>query len=501
MPNRWLTSRRAVLLGITLWIHLTASGGLEIYDADVRLRTAVSWVEGRGGDLGPQAAWSGTAVGRGGAVYAFYGPLQSVAMVPGVLIARVASSDPQRQREVAAFFFSTVALPAIAWMVLWALGKALDAFGFTDAEGNWALVGAGLGCIFFHYARLAQEESLAALGYALWLWGAAELASRRDRGLVLAVLGASVALATRWSSGPTLAVLAVGTAVLLVRGRALPRPGTLAAAVGIGAGTLLALGAFNAARFGSPLETGYGLFFRHSGEPLFSAASAPEHFAALLVSPYKGLLWYSPLLALALVPPSRLRVVGWTALAAVAVTCAFVATYTYWGGGLAWGPRLVVAPTVLLTPALASALRWRPARALVPAAVMLQLLSVTLPDAQAEFLHDRVPGCGTWSVGCAPWTTRLTSGMRAFSEAALPPAAGLPASSSAAVSTGPEALLETSDLRALAWWPIRGALRAHRWPLALGWAVMLVLAAVATSLVVSALGDRRKDVVGPATTW
>jgi hypothetical protein len=98
---------------------------------------------------------------------------------------------------------------------------------------------------------------------------------------------------------------------------------------------------WNWARFGSPLATGHH-------ETVFGYAvwlGAP----GLLVSPGKGLLWYSPtILLLALAGPPFARRFPALSVGIAALFVSFVLLYadvTYWHGDPAWGPRYIY-PTI-----------------------------------------------------------------------------------------------------------------------------------------------------------
>ncbi|KAB2960950.1 MAG: hypothetical protein F9K18_10925, partial [Thermoanaerobaculia bacterium] len=103
---------------------------------------------------------------------------------------------------------------------------------------------------------------------------------------------------------------------------------------------LAAAAGYNAVRFGSPFETGYGEEATRFTTPLGLG------LAGLLVSPGKGLIWYAPPLLLALF---GLRALGRRRPEVVALLLAMSvgplllsSAYYQWHGGGAWGPRLLV---------------------------------------------------------------------------------------------------------------------------------------------------------------
>ncbi|MEM7132171.1 MAG: hypothetical protein AAF702_38045 [Chloroflexota bacterium] len=104
---------------------------------------------------------------------------------------------------------------------------------------------------------------------------------------------------------------------------------------------LIILLAYNQMRFGNPLETGYH-FERGEGftTPIL------DGLWGLILSPYRGLFWHTPLFFLslvALVPFWRRH--PWEAgvISAMSVTLiTLYSTWWMWWGGFAWGPRFLV---------------------------------------------------------------------------------------------------------------------------------------------------------------
>ena len=163
---------------------------------------------------------------------------------------------------------------------------------------------------------------------------------------------------------------------------ALPRLVAWGAPIAAG---LAAAAAYNLARYGRLTDTGY-----RSPEDLPFHAPLLPGSEGLLVSPGKGLLWYCPLvvLALALWPLllRRRRAEGLLALGVIAPTLVVFATYPVWWGGHNWGPRylLPLLPLVLLPLTFARevlarrAVARRLAIALVALAVAVQVLGIAV---------------------------------------------------------------------------------------------------------------------------
>jgi hypothetical protein len=118
------------------------------------------------------------------------------------------------------------------------------------------------------------------------------------------------------------------------------------------AGLVVALGAtvvFNLFRFGSPFNLFYGAAVLHT-----PFGDRPERFAALLVAPNGGILWFWPAAAIVLVASLAIAVrrSGWSrrlllepAVLVMLLLAAVVAGLASWYssfGAIAWGPRLLV---------------------------------------------------------------------------------------------------------------------------------------------------------------
>jgi len=114
--------------------------------------------------------------------------------------------------------------------------------------------------------------------------------------------------------------------------------------------SLVAIGVYNYARFGSPLQSGY---------PSWEKFDTPLLIGlwGLLLSPEKGLVFYSPVLLL--FPFSffaffkRNRAEAMLALALFIIYCVTYAQWHDWGGGVCWGPRFLVPliPFLMITTA------------------------------------------------------------------------------------------------------------------------------------------------------
>jgi hypothetical protein len=228
-----------------------------------------------------------------------------------------------------------------------ALGAAVV---YAAATPTWAVSSQGL-----------WGHAPAQLGLAVALW----LLLRGDGGpgrFALAGLGLGLMVASR----PSTALVA---AVLALSGLPRWRAGGVWVAMALGA-VAATVALHNWSTFGS-LQGGYALINRthaqfHGVDGTWSLA-LPEGLAGLLVSPSRGLLVYSPVLAVAFIGLGR----GWAGAGgapvrplalAVAASLLTLSTYTVWWGGHSFGPRLLadVLPALVLGIVPAWPVAWRP---------------------------------------------------------------------------------------------------------------------------------------------
>ncbi len=253
----------------------------------------------------------------------------------------------------------------------------LQRLGYGRAVGLVVALVYGLATLALVYARYFFSEPISALGLVA---AAYFLLCYRREGALRWVLLAGCALGLAITAKLPNAVL---VPVFAAYGfwRRERRPGPWAAPVAFGtviAGSLLAVGYFNYARFGSPWQTGY---------PPAETFSTPlwEGLVGLLFTPERGLFVYLPLALLALfsLPGFFRRHRAEALLAAVvfAVYCLLFAGWHSWWGGRDWGPRFLV-PTVpflmlMLAPTVEAVLERR-SPALTVAFVALTALSAAI---------------------------------------------------------------------------------------------------------------------------
>ncbi|MSO96071.1 MAG: hypothetical protein EXQ81_09825 [Thermoleophilia bacterium] len=191
-------------------------------------------------------------------------------------------------------------------------------------------------------------------GQALWQHSGAMLAlsiallALVDRRLIVA----GAALATMVAFRPSAPVIVVCLLPLVGR-----KP---AAWLRLAVGALpiaFALGAFNTVVWGGPLRQGYENGERPGGVGAFGG-SLLDGLGGLIVSPGRGLLWYSPVLLLGIVGAIvgwRTPLVRWSAVAALAYLL-LMSRFIDWWGGETFGSRLLIETFPLLIVLLAAAL-------------------------------------------------------------------------------------------------------------------------------------------------
>jgi len=271
---------------------------------------------------------------------------------------------------------SALAVPAVALFDL-AGAKAQDWGTWMEAGMLTAALAtaASAAVLFVLFTRLTSRRRAALVaatyawatlawsisGQALWQHGGATLAlavallALVDRRLTLAGAAVSAMIAFRLST-PVIALF-----LLPLIGR---RPADWGRfLLGI-APFAIPLAAYNWLAFGSPLRQGYGT--AHITDALkLKSSRLQEGLPGLLVSPGRGLIFYSPILLFAIVGAIRGRrtpLYFWCALAAAAYVVV-AANEDQWWGGQSFGPRRLTDAlplfAVLLVPAIGAIARTR----------------------------------------------------------------------------------------------------------------------------------------------
>ncbi|HEV8634260.1 MAG TPA: hypothetical protein VG370_08495 [Chloroflexota bacterium] len=399
-------------VGLLLWAVYLCSygGGPHSPDEIGQLATTASLIR-RGSFDADEIFWTIPAaggrsdaqveIGPTGDVWSVRGPTVPLVMAPWYALA---FAWPALDATFATLLSSSLVSAATGGLLV-LLGRRLGLSPRAAAAGGLLY---GLATMAWPYSRLGFGEPAIALMVVL----AALLGPLGAGGAAAAGLAVAAAAGAKWSAAALAVPIglylalphrAPGTPPSLGRGTGYPLeggPGRGAArcrgepagaarrGLAFGGATLLGLAPLawhNLARYGSPLLTGYELAGREqfSTAPLFG-------LLGLTVSPYRGVLWFVPLVgaALLLAPAAARRAPGFVALAlgVVVVTVATFAGWRMWWGGNAWGPRFLLPAMPLLT--LLVPLAWprlgRRARAGVAGLAALSAL-IQLPGVALDF--------------------------------------------------------------------------------------------------------------------
>ena len=392
---RILTAASLLGLGALLLLLLIVPGTLDGTDARSMYEVARSIVDH--GDVTTLSKSTGVP-GLYGQYYSKYGPAQSLAAIPLYIVGRALTAlvPPHFAPE----------LPIMASSLLPAIITALtvELFFLTAIElGATALGALALSVVYLLatpavvYAAQWFSEPLTACGLLAAVY--ALLRGRHGRSPWWPFLaGAALALAVCARLDALLFLPPLLVYLLLTEQERWGRAFSFLLPLGL---ALVGLASYNADRFGSPLESGYGIanridwFANRDAHPPHTLASLAQGFYGLLLSPGKGLLEYAPPLLLApfgaaLLWARRRAETGLLLSLFSIYLVAHANVLIRWLGGWSWGPRFLIPvlplALLLLAPLLGSRAR-RPGRvraalvalALVGVAVQIPALAVHEP--------------------------------------------------------------------------------------------------------------------------
>jgi hypothetical protein len=378
---------------------LSAPGHLQTVDIRAEFAVAQS-IAGRGDfTVNPNLPYVTvpSEPGIDGRRYSHHGLGQSLLMLPAAVVGQLAGcpSDPglcppdaQRTAEWAAGMVDPVCA-ALTVLVFFCLSREL---GFALRPSLLATAALALGTAEWAYAHDTFDVVPDGLFLLAAIYLGAVALRRRQTALFLAAgLCAGFAVLVRL---PTALLLPVLGLVVLAQVAHWPRREAVAAAVAWGGGAaacLLVLAWFNWARFGTPLESGYGL----ASDTYPFSTPLPAGLAGELLSPGKSIFLFSPALVLAVVGTRRFlarhRAVGLGILAMLSVHLCFYGTYQEWAGDWGWGPRYLVPllpPAMLLALPTVAAAGEKARRATLAVGLTAAGAVVQLLDVLVDFQHQ-----------------------------------------------------------------------------------------------------------------
>jgi hypothetical protein len=312
--------------------------------------------------------------GRDGRLYSPFGIGQPVLAMPlylaGAAAARLLPRLPAQFVTRAAVMLFVPLVTALTCAVVFLIARSLG-YGAACALGG--VVVYGVGTLAWPYTKTFFSDPLGALLLLLTIWYVYR--AREKTSVRAAIAGGAFAAAGILVRHQALLVAGIGAALVatatypaalsegegVVSGKRRGSTRRLALVSGYVAPVLVATAIWawlNWAKFGAPLTMTSDLKQSIGGTPLWRG------IALLLVSPGKGLLWYSPAVLLGAVGLRALwrshRDFVWVLLAMIVPLACLYASLTTPGGHWCWGPRFLVATLPALGVAMAAALsRWQ----------------------------------------------------------------------------------------------------------------------------------------------
>jgi hypothetical protein len=363
----------ALFLGALVLNLLITYGGVRPVDSEVVFELCESLATRGALDVEGTPVWKGFGIapGKDGRLYPIFGPGESFACVPMLVLLRglnrtgwyesgllpplhpshylpeaherftagLPPLDLVPHAERLALPLLNVLVGALGVLVFWRIASRLSRH---PAAALGVTVLYGLGTLAWPYAGDAFSEPLATLLCLV----AFELLLRVDASPPATLLWAGLALGGAIATHVTAVLFVPFFAALALRGaeHRWRKGAFLLAGLGV---MLLALGSYNFVRFGSPWETG-----RHVDPELvlrygYGQSVAPwEGLFGLTLSAGKGLFLYSPAVLLGLFAWPTFhrehRFLSSMLAGAALLRLVFIATRSDWHGGFSLGPRMLV---------------------------------------------------------------------------------------------------------------------------------------------------------------
>ena len=352
-PPRLRLALFCTLLGIYLIVYLPKPNSL---DGEALLAVSASIVRTGSPDMNaiaysdwimPPSAGMGSA-GVDGATYSKKGVVPSLTLLPFVIAAEIV---PWLTTRATAMFFNPLVTAAAA-CVLYTLVRRLK---FSPRTAFMVAFLYGIATFALVYTKTLFGEPLTALLILIATVHTHRLSDHPHR-LDAFVIGVCCGLLAGINTVYALYVPLFGIALLWF---SRPRDFRQIIALGfvfalpviVSGGMLLA---FNLARFGTALESGY-----HFAEGEGFIHPLTTGLYGLFLSPYRGLFWYSPILLLAipgaitLLREPRTRQSATFFLIVIMAQALMFAGWWSWHGGVVWGARFLIPITPLAALMLA----------------------------------------------------------------------------------------------------------------------------------------------------
>lgn len=348
-PRRTRRSHRfftlaALFLGSLAGYVFTANGHVQTTDYYQEVAVASRMVSGHGFDLPglEPAPAGGVRPGLEGKHYSAHDLGSSLLLAPLVLVPGAHSNGLP---TTLLLFLSTFLTPLFAAISVAIFADLLIELGVTIRSTIIASLMYAFGSLIWPFAHISFDVTFAATFVLLAVWGIARLdrPKLQHRWAIIASLALAWAIMIRVDAVVIAGALSVAVGYRAWRAQ---REGAKFAGLLVAWGVPMALGVgvnlwYNAQRFGSVFESG------HAGDPNTQMnGSLLSGVAGQLLSPGRGLLWFSPLVVVALFGWRRLFLRN--RLVAIASVCAFISVVFAhgklgnWSGEDTWGPRYLV---------------------------------------------------------------------------------------------------------------------------------------------------------------
>lgn len=358
-------------------------------------------------DIDPLAFNTIDRVRIGGHYYSEKAPGTAYAALPVVLAASpFVTLDELKQRPRLAEWLLHLATAASAGLL-----SALAAVAFRrllsllqpsrSHRSSWLITSSiFLGTPLFVYSTVLFGHAIAAAWLVIGLYAGLEAARARTGGTGHALLGSlalGLAVLTEYPAVLPAAAIAVGVLAMARRPGRLLVTGAPAALLPVG---LLMLHQY--AAYGSPFTVGYGKLggtqFATGMSRGFFGIGLPDPAAAvqLLFGAYRGLFVYAPVVAAAALgfmfwPRVLRRRLAPALLAGAAALWLAIASYTYWQGGPAFGPRHLVPAIPLLGVGFAFWPRRRPWNGALALLALVSVVVNLVGTATTPFVSEYIP--------------------------------------------------------------------------------------------------------------
>jgi 4-amino-4-deoxy-L-arabinose transferase-like glycosyltransferase len=341
---------RALLLYLFLFfvsLYLLTSSGGAVYDSDqsmVRYETTRAIVERFDLSVPGQGIR-----GIDGRDYSWYGIGQPLMAIPFYAAGKF-TGFPQAAVSIMNELFSAGTVVLIFLFCL--------SLGYSRRASCLVAIFYGLGTMAWPLSKQPFDhpvEAFCVLSSVYFMYR--YTASEKLSGLVLSSFGAGLAFTIRYV--PCLIVPPLLTQIIIHHARKSHLRSATGAIVrdillfSLAFSPFLCLSLwYNQYRFGSPFETGSSLIATRAGIDLFGSSTFLRGLSGFLISPGKGLFYYSPVALLfffSLKPfIRRSRSVAACFILIIVSYLLFLSNYMFWHGDWAWGPRYLLAITPFL---------------------------------------------------------------------------------------------------------------------------------------------------------